>query len=442
MKPLHELTLSEAARALAEGSVRSVDLVGACLDRIAVRDPEIEAWAHLDPEAALEQAQACDASPRSSALQGVPVAIKDIIDTAGLRTEYGSKLFAGHQPARDAACVSLLRKAGCVILGKTVTTEFAMFQPGKTHNPYDLTRTPGGSSSGSAAAVADFQAPASLTTQTAGSTIKPAAFCGIVGFKPTFSSIPTQGVRPQAQSLDTVGVLCRSAQDLRLMWDALQGRPLRPNKVPPMRAPRPIRLGLCRTPYWDRAQESQQSILLDVAALLEQRGVELVEVSLPPSFADLDACHSDLMAYEASRNFVPEYFDSDRSLLGELTLRSLEDGWRVSTDRYMGARRLAALARSTFRGSISGLAGLLVPAAPGEAPSLATTGDSIFSKTWSLLGTPTISLPVTLGSGGLPLAVQLVGATDHDELLMAVACALQAILVDAYGSLRPDKQDD
>ena len=202
MKQLCELTVSEASRALAEGTISSVDLVSSCIDRISERDSVVKAWTYIDHEAALAQARACDMRPRHSALQGIPVAVKDVIDTRDMPTEYGSKLFAGYKPAYDAICVSLLRKAGCIVLGKTVTTEFAMFQPGKTRNPYDRKRTPGGSSSGSAAAVADFQVPASLTTQTSGSTIKPASFCGVVGFKPTFGSIPIFGIRPQAQSLD------------------------------------------------------------------------------------------------------------------------------------------------------------------------------------------------------------------------------------------------
>lgn len=439
MTQLHELSASEASRALAQGTASSVDLVSACLEQIAARDGDVEAWTCVEREAALAQARACDQRPRDSALQGIPVAVKDIIDTAGMPTEYGSRLFAGNRPVHDAACVSLLRRAGCVILGKTVTTEFAMFQPGKTRNPYDATRTPGGSSSGSAAAVADFQVPVALSTQTAGSTIKPASFCGIVGFKPTLNSIPVFGVRPQAQSLDTVGIMSRSARDLRLMWQALQGR--RPQLEDEAQAVVPLRqlgLGLCRTPYWDRADASQQAVLLDVAALLERKGAKLVDITLPPGFAGLDACQSDIMGYEAGRNFVPEYFGADRHLLGELTVQSLEEGWGVSTDRYMQARRHAAMAKAAFRDSMQGLAGLIVPAVIGEAPDQATTGSSLFCRVWSLLGVPAIALPVTRGPGGLPLAIQLVGPADDDERLMAIACSLQAALVDAFGIMRPD----
>lgn len=435
MKDLCKLTVSDASSALARGVISSVDIVEAYIDRISDRDHDVKAWTYIDYEAALAQAQACDRRPRDSALHGIPVALKDVIDTKDMPTEYGSKLFTGYRPLYDAICVCLLRRAGCVILGKTVTTEFAMFQPGKTRNPYDQSRTPGGSSSGSAAAVADFQVPFSLTTQTSGSTIKPAAFCGVVGFKPTFSSIPIFGVRPQAQSLDTLGIMSRSAQDLRLVWDALQGtQPRLKKRTATAELAKQVRVGICQTPYWDKAENSQRSVFRDVTELLKQRGVKVVEVTLPPEFNELNACHSDLMAYEASRNFTLEYFGDKRDSLGELTVRSLEDGWRVTTDRYIEARRQTELAKNSFRRQMEGLAGLLVPAVPGEAPSLTTTGDSVFSKTWSLLGVPTITLPVSMGPLGLPLAVQLVGMANDDELLMDLASSLQAILLDAYGS--------
>lgn len=433
------MTAGEASKALAAGTASSVDLVTSCLERIDCRDGDVGAWTFIDREAALQQARACDARPRESALQGIPVALKDVIDTSNMPTEYGSKLFSGNRPARDAACVDLLRKAGCVILGKTVTTEFAMFQPGKTRNPHDPGKTPGGSSSGSAAAVADFQVPVALTTQTSGSTIKPASFCGVLGFKPTFSTVPTFGVRPQAQSLDTVGIVSRSALDLRLVWDALQGR--RPHLPPADAVERAgeIRIGICRTPHWDAADDSQKALLLDVARLLERRGVTVTEFALPPTFDALAACHSDLMGYEASRNFVPEYHGDQSALLGPLTMQSLAEGWRVSTDRYLETRRLAALAKCAFGNLMGGFSALIAPPVRGEAPDLATTGDSLFCKIWSLLGVPTIALPVTRGPGGLPLAVQLVGAANEDESLMALAHTLQAMLADTYGPISPPR---
>src|SRR5215510_11845337 len=248
MKPLHELTVVEAAQAIAAGTITSEALVHACLERIMAREESIRAWEYLDPKAALTQARACDRSPAQGLLHGVPVGIKDLIDTADMPTSYGSPIYAGHRPVWDAASVALLRAAGAVILGKTVTTEFAMFTPGKTANPHNVAHTPGGSSSGSAAAVADAMVPLALGTQTAGSIIRPASFCGVVGYQPTHGQFSVAGIKALSQTLDTLGGSARSVADVALLRAALVGGA---SQLPALeRAPR---IGLCRTPQWSFA---------------------------------------------------------------------------------------------------------------------------------------------------------------------------------------------
>src|SRR3954453_15767712 len=242
------LSAHQAAREIAAGQLRAEALMTACLERIAAREPEIGAWQYLDPEAALEAARRCDASAPSGPLHGIPIAVKDLIDTADMPTGYGSGIYARHRPGSDAACVALARAAGAIVMGKTVTTEFACFMPGKTANPRNPQHTPGGSSSGSAAAVADLMAPLAFGTQTAGSVIRPAAFCGIVGYKPSFGTIPRAGVKMLCDSLDTIGTMARNVADAAFFAGVIAGRPelrdVAPSEAPPL-------FGLYRTPMWD-----------------------------------------------------------------------------------------------------------------------------------------------------------------------------------------------
>ena len=290
-----------AARAIAARELTSEELVQACLDRIAEREDAVGAWEQLDPEAALAQARARDAERPRGPLHGVPVGVKDVIDTRDLPTGYGSPIRAGHRPVADAPCVMRLRAAGAVILGKTVTTEFAMWTPGRTANPHDHRRTPGGSSSGSAAAVADGMVPVALGTQTAGSIAAPPAFCGVLGLKPSHGLLPTTGVMPLSPRLDTLGVLARDAEDLALVAEVIAGAALGGARVAGAPA-----LALARTPWWEQADEHGQAALLEAAARLRSAGATVTEVSLPEPFAGLPEAHDTLMAFDAARALAPE----------------------------------------------------------------------------------------------------------------------------------------
>lgn len=421
MQELHRLSASEAAAAIARRDITSVELVEACLARIDAREPEVQAWTCIDRDAALRQARECDRTPVSGPLHGVPVAVKDIIDTRDFPTEYGSTIFRGHRPQRDAACVTLVQRAGGIVLGKTVTTEFAMYQPSKTRNPHNSLHTPGGSSSGSAAAVADGHVPVAFATQSSGSTIRPAAYCGVVGYKPSLNMFAPDGIKPLGASLDTLGLMTRTAADLSLMWGVLQAGPL-PPLVPSLPG---RRIGLCRTPYWSAAGEDARNALESTARLLERNGFTVEEVELPEEFAALNDLHARLMAYEVARNYVFEYDVSRRNLLGERTRQVMEDGWKIEIGEYLAMRATLRAAKARFSQVCAGFTALLAPSSPGEAPLIAATGDPVFNRMWTLLGVPAINLPAGTGPTGLPLGVQFIGDVDTDLQLLAVCAEIE-----------------
>lgn len=415
---MNTLSAAEAARRIAAGRLTSESLVAACLERIAARDPEVRAWACVDRELALKQAQALDrVSPRSP-LHGVPVGIKDVIDTADLPTEYNSPIYRGHRPRWDAACVAVLRRAGCVILGKTVTTEFANNHPGATRNPRKLTHTPGGSSSGSAAAVADFMVPLALGTQTGGSTIRPAAYCGVVGCKPSFGSINRAGLKFVAESLDTIGLIARSAEDIALLLHVLSGRAIPDLQARPGRKPR---IGLFRTPRWHEADAATQAAIESAAARLAMAGAKVSEFEAPPGYAQLFDGQNRIMCYEEARALAWEHANHADQISESLRPR-IEEGWALSREAYDAARLLARDCRRRLAEQMQNCDYLLTPSAPGEAPAtLTTTGTSVFNRVWTLLGVPCVTLPFGTGPNGLPLGVQLVGSFDGDSDLLACA---------------------
>ena len=411
---LSELSAAEAARALEENKFTCEALVAACLERIAERDESVRAWAFLDRAAARAEARSLDRVPRRSRLHGVPFGIKDIIDTADLPTEYNSPIYRGHRPKSDAACVTLLRQAGCVILGKTVTTEFANNHPSQTRNPHASTHTPGGSSSGSAAAVADAMVPFALGTQTGGSVIRPAAYCGTFAIKPSFGAINRAGTKFLAESLDTIGIFSRNAEDLGLALEVLTGRrPSSPSGKP--------RIGLCRTPRWSVADASVQKNLEEAAGELAKNGATLRDFELPAGSEQLFDRHKVIMAYETARALGWEYFNHAEKLSGSLKPR-LDDGWKTTRADYDAMRELARRCRRALAEQMREVDFLLTPSAPSEAPaSLASTGDPVFNRAWTLLGVPCVTLPLGKGPRGLPLAVQLVGAMNADMPLIAWA---------------------
>jgi amidase len=411
MKPLNELSASEAAAEIAAGRLTSERLVSACLERIERREPEVLAWAHLDPELALAQARACDRGPSRGPLHGVPVGVKDIIDTADQPTACGSPIYEGHRPRADAACVALVRRAGGVILGKTVSTEFAFSTPNKTRNPHNPAHTPGGSSSGSAAAVADRMVPLAFGTQTGGSVIRPASFCGVVGYKASFDGLQASGVKVLAQSLDTLGVMARSVADACLMRAVQMGAPSKP--APRTAAPR---LGLCRTPQWDSASAESRAALEAAGKAL---GAEPVE--LPGEFGDLIAAHRTVMNFEAARNLAWERAERGELLSPKLR-DTIDEAFAAPFARYREARELVASCRPKLAEVFRRFDALVAPSAVGEAPrSLETTGDPLFNSMWTFLGNPCVTLPGCKGPNGLPVGVQLVGALGADDELLAVA---------------------
>ncbi len=402
---------------MANSRASSESMVAASLERIAAREAQVKAWVHLAADAALAQARALDKEPPRSPLHGVPVGIKDVIDTADMPTEYNSPIYRGHRPRADAAAVALLRRAGCVILGKTATAEFAYNNPPATTNPHNPAHTPGGSSSGSAAAVADAMVPLALGTQTGGSVIRPAAFCGAIGVKPGFGCINRTGVKPVADSLDTVGLFAASLEDAAAALQVLSG--LRMADLASM-APAP-RIGFARTSRWDKADAASQALLESAAAKLASAGAIVAEVRLPAAVDALFVEQGYIMKFEAARALAWEQ-DNHRERLSAGIRSRLDDGWAVTRERYDIARRTAHDARLQYADFMRSFDLVLTLAAPGEAPrGLASTGDSMFNGLWTLLGVPCVTLPCGRGAAGLPLGVQLVGAFASDSALLARA---------------------
>ena len=415
-KAPNELTASEAADAIAGGGLTSEALVAACLERIEAREATVEAWVHIDADGALATARRCDREAPRGPLHGVPVGFKDVIDTAGMPTEYNSPIYAGHRPVADAACVAGVRAAGGIVLGKTVTTEFAAFTPGKTKNPHNPAHSPGGSSSGSAAAVADFMAPLSFGTQTGGSTIRPGSFCGIVGYKPTHDDISFIGTKPLSPSCDTLGLYGRSVADVTRLRSALAGGPVAPAELD--RAPR---IGLCRTLQWDEAEASSQQAVLTSAENLTAAGAAVTDVDLPADFASLPAINHAFMAFEGYRSFAYEFAHHEDKLSPKFR-DGISPGRDMAYADYADGRAHVAHCRGLLSGIFDGYDVLLVPAVTGEAPrGLETTGNSLFNRTWTILGTPAITLPGHTGPLGLPVGVQAVARRGDDARLLAVA---------------------
>jgi Asp-tRNA(Asn)/Glu-tRNA(Gln) amidotransferase A subunit family amidase len=416
-KPLNELSAAEAARRIAAGEATAEALAAACLERIAERDDAVRAWAFVHGKQALAEAREIDRMPRRGRLHGVPFGLKDIIDTADLPTEYNSPIYRGHQPKADAACVTLIKQAGGLILGKTVTTEFANNHPSPTRNPHNPAHTPGGSSSGSAAAVADFMVPVALGTQTGGSVIRPAAYCGAFAIKPSFGSINRAGVKFVAESLDTIGIFSRAIEDLALALEVLSGRGA-PDFTAPMGKPR---IGLCRTSRWDLADAATQANLEQAAQRLAQAGATLRDFDLPPGSEQLFDRHKVIMAFETARALAWEHTNFPEQISKTLTPR-LEEGWKITRADYDAMRETARQCRRTLAERMREVDFLLTPSAASEAPaSLASTGDPVFNRAWTLFGVPCITVPHGKGALGLPLGIQLVGPMDGDMALLSWA---------------------
>lgn len=414
----NRLSAVDAARLIARRELSAETLARSCLDRIAARDADVRAWAWLDRELALGYARALDAAPASGALHGLPVGVKDIFDTHDMPTEYGSTIYAGHRPRADSAPVALTRRAGGLVLGKTVTTEFATFVPGRTRNPHDLARTPGGSSSGSAAAVADCMVPLAFGTQTAGSLIRPGSYCGVVAYKPSYNTLPRAGVKPNADSLDTVGVFARTVPDAAFFVSALAGRAhLRIERAS---LDRP-RIGICRTYEWDRVQPEMARALELAARRLASAGAAVAKVALPARFKGLHAAHGAILRYEFARSLCDEFVRHRASLSAGLQERCSQ-GFALDAGEYVRACALAAECRAAVGTAFGDCDILLSPAAAGEAPAgLDSTGDPSLHVVWTLLHTPSVSIPCGAGPNGMPLGLQAIGRIGDDARTLACA---------------------
>ena len=395
-------------------------LTEACLARIEEREDAVRAWQHLEPEAALAQADARDAAAdRSGALHGVPIGIKDIIDTADAPTTCGSPIYEGHRPDADAACVTRLREAGAVILGKTVTTEFATFKPPKTRNPHNADQTPGGSSSGSAAAVACGMVPAALGSQTAGSVIRPAAFCGVVGFKPSFGAIDLAGVKTLAPSLDTLGTFARTIDGAALVARTIAKAdgPLGDADAGDLAPPA---IALCRAREWGEAEAATHAALDDALTRFAAAGAATARFDMAPPFADLVDIQQALMIGEMAQALSDEH-QNHADLLSPGLRAALDEGAAYRPGQLEEARDAAQDRRDREDELFAGSDVLLAPSAAGEAPTAETTGIPMFNRAWTALHVPCITLPVATGPNGLPIGIQMIARRGDDARLIAWA---------------------
>jgi Asp-tRNA(Asn)/Glu-tRNA(Gln) amidotransferase A subunit family amidase len=425
---LRSLTAREAARQIAERRISAEALVTAYFDRIEAREAVVGAWQYLDRERALATARQRDAEPPRGPLHGVPIAVKDLIDTVDMPTAYGSPIYRGHRPDADASCVALARAAGAVVLGKTVTTEFATFTPRKTANPRNPAHTPGGSSSGSAAAVADGMVPLGFGTQTAGSVIRPGAYCGCVAYKPSFGLINRAGVKPLADSLDTIGVFAQSVADAAFFAGVLSERPALRHLAVPQQAPR---FGLYRTPVWDEAEPPTVAALDAARTALERAGAVVTQLAIAPEHRGLTEAQDTIMWFETVRALAYERLEHSAEISPRLA-QLIDTGMAIGADVYDRARGRAAEARAGLDAFFGLCDAILVPAAPGEAPAgLGNTGNPIFNRMWTLLGVPCAALPARWADNGLPTGVQLVGRVHDDARLMGCAAFLEQALAGA-----------
>ena len=419
-------SILSAAQAILDGHLTSRALTDACLTAIELHEPKIKAWQYLDPNAARAQADGRDGTVATAPLHGIPIGIKDIIDTADMPTECGSPIHEGRRPDADATCVRRLRDAGATILGKTVTTEFAAFKPPVTRNPYDPTRTPGGSSSGSAAAVSSGMVPAAIGSQTAGSVIRPAAFCGVVGFKPSFGSIDIQGVKPFAPALDTLGVFARTVEDAALVARVI-GDMAGPMGQADVGNLSPPRIGLCRPREWSETDAATRETFDVTSQRLRVAGASIDAFDMPEAFADLFDVQQTIQIGQASSSLAWEY-QNHPDLLSAPLRAALDESVAFAPGRLDAALEQAARRRDQAEELFGDYDLLLTPSAAGEAPTPETTGDPMFNRIWTVLHGPCLTLPAATGPNGLPIGVQLVGRLNDDARLIAWARWVEAVL--------------
>jgi Asp-tRNA(Asn)/Glu-tRNA(Gln) amidotransferase A subunit family amidase len=415
---LNELSATEAAAQIADGNISSEALVRACLERIEAREPDVAAWIYLDPHHALAQARQRDSEAATGPLHGIPVGFKDIVDTADMPTAYGSPIYRDCRPATDAVCVTNTRAAGGIVMGKTVSTEFAFRYPGRTANPHNRLYSPGGSSSGSAAAVADCMVPLAIGTQTGGSVIRPAAYCGVYGYKATYNLLSFAGVRHLAESFDNLGCMARTLDDIALFRSVLMAIPPQPIGAG---VETPPRIAFCRTPYWQEAQDATRELIEGAAGRFAAAGADVVNFELPPSFDDILDLTWQVTHFECARCFAYDYAEHAESISGAVR-DAVEAGRAVPYERYIENLRTLESLRTEIHAALDGFDAILTPSAVGEAPlGLGDTGPITFNFLWTVLHMPAITLPLFSGPNDLPIGAQLVARRHDDDRLLAIA---------------------
>jgi Asp-tRNA(Asn)/Glu-tRNA(Gln) amidotransferase A subunit family amidase len=418
------LSALDLARRIEAGELTPAAVVDMCAQAIAAYEPDIGAFAYLDVAGAQQRAVSASATLAASPLRGLPVAFKDIFDTFDMPTAYGSAIYDGNQPSADASLAAMARRAGANILGKTVSTPFAFLDPAQTKNPHNLGHTPGGSSSGSAAAVAAGMVPIAVGTQTGGSVIRPAAYCGVAGYKPSYRMLPTVGIKCFSWSLDTPGFFTASVADVAFAAGAISGRDLRVDQS----KPKPPNLALMRTHIWSQASPAMQTAVEDTARAVERAGGRVTELKLPAILEEAFEIHGTIQSYEAARALAFEY-DHYRDRLPKLLRELLDSASKISTSDYDNARRVAKRARSAFVEIIASVDGLLTPSAPGAAPaSLDSTGPATFNRLWTLVGAPCVNVPGKVDSQNLPLGIQVVGRFGRDKATLEAAQFVEAAI--------------
>lgn len=423
---LYRLHAHTAATMIRDGKLKPSTLMQAYVDRVAELEPTVGAFEAINTEAAIQKANALDRQTPKGLLFGLPIGVKDLIDTVDMPTTYGSPIYANHQSVSDAVCIVHTKAEGGLVLGKTVSTEFAWRNAGKTANPHRLKHTPGGSSSGSAAALAAHMVPLAFGSQTSSSIYRPASFCGVVGYKPSFGMINRVGVKPLADSLDTLGTMGHCVADVALLAAAAGRRhdlvlPSEPIATHP-------RVGLFRTPQWDHASAETQAIVLECAERLSQSGIRVTTVDSPPAFESLLQAQVTIMEAEAAMSLSDEY-SAHRDQCSERLVKAIERGYTIEIDRLFVARNVVRNAIAALEEIFREVDVLLSPPAAGEAPEgLEATGDPMFGRIWSALGNPGLTLPYGHGATGLPIGVLLTGARDQDRAFLHMAQTLEAKL--------------
>jgi Asp-tRNA(Asn)/Glu-tRNA(Gln) amidotransferase A subunit family amidase len=423
---LNERSATELGALLSAGDASAEAIARACLARIAARDPQVRAWSHTDPAASLRQARELDKSPRRGRLHGIPIGVKDMIDTADMPTQHNSPIFAGHRPSLDAACVAILRAAGAIILGKTDTTEFAAAgRWAATRNPHDPARTSGGSSAGSAAAVADFQVPLSLGTQTGGSTIRPASFCGVFALKPSWGAVGREGLKHYSVTLDTLSWFARSLADLALLCDVFD---VHDDAPPRPVATRGARIGLCRSPVWDAAGAGTHLAMETAAERLRRAGAVVTDLALPDQFKSLPAMQRTIMLGEGRAAFL-SLARTHRHALHDDFLSRAENRTGITRAGLLAAYDHAAACRPVFDAIATDFDAILTPSATDEAPPAGDgPGNPAFNSMWTLLHVPCVNIPCVTGAAGLPVGVTLTTRRFADRQLLATSESLGPVI--------------